>query len=115
MDKVVWNRLENDRDLDAAMAKGQNAAVLFFKHSTRCPVSSMALRMFERDWPADSEVELYFLDLIAHRDLSNRIARELGVNHESPQAIVLRGGHVVYAESHNYIAAQAIHEAGTSM
>lgn len=113
MDKVAWNRLENDRDLDLAIAKGQNAAVLFFKHSTRCPVSSMALRMFERDWPGGSKLELYFLDLIAHRDLSNRIARELGVDHESPQAIVLRDGLVVYAESHNFIAAKAIHEAAS--
>ncbi len=104
-----WNHLRSDADLDAALAHANNATVVFFKHSTRCPVSSMALRLFERNYQVPSEkARLYFLDLIAYRPLSNRIANELGVEHESPQLIVVKNGHVAHSASHHMISAEDV-------
>jgi bacillithiol system protein YtxJ len=40
------------------------------------------------------------LDLIAYRALSDQIAKDFGVAHESPQILVIREGKVVYHESH---------------
>ena len=104
-----WNHLRSDADLDAALAHANHDTVVFFKHSTRCPVSGMALRMFERDYHVPSDkARVYFLDLIAYRSLSNRIATELGVEHESPQLIVVKNGHVVHTASHHMISAEDV-------
>lgn len=106
---IEWNHLRSDADLNAALTKGNDALVLFFKHSTRCPVSGMALRMFERDYSVESSnATAYFLDLIAYRSLSNRMATELGVEHESPQLIVVKNGVVVHTASHSMISAKDI-------
>jgi len=42
------------------------------------------------------------------RELSAEIENRLGVNHESPQVIVLRNGQVVWNASHYKITAEAV-------
>lgn len=109
MAKLTWETLRTDEDLDGAIALSKQQPVVIFKHSTRCPVSTMALRMFERDWSFDTNtIRPFFLDLIAHRPLSNRIANELAVDHESPQMIVIRDGIAVYDASHQMVQASVI-------
>ena len=44
--------------------------------------------------------EFYYLDLIAHRDVSNYIAEKLDVHHESPQIVIVRDGDCTYDASH---------------
>lgn len=81
---------------------------LVFKHSTRCPISAMALHRLERAWINQSNVHPYFLDLIRHRDISNNIAESFGVMHESPQLLLFDKGKVVYHASHNAITFDAL-------
>jgi bacillithiol system protein YtxJ len=57
------------------------------------------------------EVKKYFLDLISHRDVSSAIAQKFNVEHESPQAIVVRNGKAVYSASHFEIEYSSIKEA----
>jgi bacillithiol system protein YtxJ len=45
-------------------------------------------------------VDFYYLDLLAHRPLSAKVAEVFGVHHESPQVLVIRDGKCVYDESH---------------
>lgn len=100
--------LESLDDLDALLAEPGRPVVLF-KHSTRCPVSAEALEEFRelvRSRPA--EAAYGFLDLLARRDVSDAIARRLGVRHESPQAIVLRDGRVAAVLNHEEIRADAL-------
>lgn len=105
-----WKHIDTTAQLDEALQASDNAKV-FFKHSTRCPVSAMALRSFERDWNTEApNYELYFIDLIAHRAVSNAIAAKLDVVHESPQAIVVKGGEVIYDASHHNIDAGDIQD-----
>ena len=83
--------------------------VLLFKHSTRCSISSMALNGFERNWTSGNEkCDLYFVDLLAYREVSNLIAELTGIQHQSPQVIVLKGKDIVYDESHSGIDARRI-------
>lgn len=104
---VNWLTLDSELALDTALERSLEQPILIFKHSTRCPVSSMALRMFERDWDlSPGSIEPYFLDLIRYRDISNRIAKELAVDHESPQLILVKDKRVVFDTSHNLISVQ---------
>lgn len=99
-----WNRIESAADLEDAIARSQQHPVLLFKHSTRCSISAMALHSVEKYWnDASEKITPYFLDLLAHRDLSNLIEQKTGVLHQSPQAIVMKNGEVVYQASHNGI------------
>lgn len=76
---------------------------VIFKHSTRCSISSMAKSRLERNQAPDG-VDFYFLDLIRFRQVSNQVAEEFKVWHESPQLIVINKGECIYDESHSGIS-----------
>ncbi|TVR89299.1 MAG: bacillithiol system redox-active protein YtxJ [Saprospirales bacterium] len=75
--------------------------VFLFKHSTRCGISHQALDELI-NWYSNREkkVLVFFLDLIAHRPLSNTISSKSGVPHQSPQLICLVNGEAVNSMSH---------------
>ena len=98
---MEWISLDTAAQIDNI--KQQQGYSLIFKHSTRCSISSMAKSRLDRSEPPQNII-FYYLDLIAHRDISNRIAEEFGVHHESPQIMLIRNGKCVYDESHNGIS-----------
>jgi len=99
-----WKTLESLSQLDEAIAHSHTSAQIIFKHSTRCIISKMVLQQFEETLNAIPEqASLLFLDLLNHRDISNAIAMQLDVHHESPQVIVLKNGKAVFHESHHSI------------
>ncbi|MBE9586045.1 bacillithiol system redox-active protein YtxJ [Mucilaginibacter sp. JRF] len=78
---------------------------IIFKHSTRCSISMMAKKRFELEWDdLPDEISLYFLDLIKHRDLSNQIASDFHVHHESPQMLLIKSGECILDQSHGGIS-----------
>lgn len=87
--------------------------VLLFKHSTRCSISSMALKRLESKWESNNQVQAYFLDLIKYREISDEIAQVFGVRHESPQVLLIKNGKCFYHNSHSGICYPAITEAIT--
>lgn len=97
-----WNYLERVEQLDQVVEESAHADVLIFKHSTRCNISRTALDRFERSWKeADvPTVKPYFLDLIQYRETSNAIADRFGVEHQSPQVLLIRKGQSIYDNSH---------------
>lgn len=107
--KLPWVELKSLEDLKQAVESVNDLPGLFFKHSTRCSISAMALNQFENRWSSEeSTCNLYFIDLIAHRDVSNEIAELTGVHHQSPQVIVLKGDAIIYDASHSDIDARRI-------
>jgi len=105
---VNWTELTDVLQLAEIQAISAEKPVVIFKHSTRCSISRMALKQFEREYDLTDVVDAYFLDLIAHRDVSNEIASRFGVYHESPQLILIKNGKAVYNASHSEIDAQAL-------
>lgn len=101
-----WTPLESEKTLTEVKELSAKQPVIVFKHSTRCPVSHMALSWFERSWNEDEmkEVTPYFLDLISFRSVSNKIAEEFNVQHESPQLLLIRNGKCTYHSSHSDIS-----------
>ena len=105
-----WNQLINSAQLEEIKKESHQHPVLIYKHSTRCSISSATLGRLERAWKSEEVGDLkpYFLDLIAHRALSNQIAEEFGVWHESPQVLIIVNGASVYDTSHFDISFDAI-------
>lgn len=106
--KISWNELTDLGQLNEIIALSNEKPVAIFKHSTRCSVSRMALKQFENEFNSSDKVTPYFLDLIAHRDISNEIATRFGVYHQSPQLILIKEGKAVYNVSHSDIDAEEL-------
>lgn len=97
-----WKKLTNSSQIEEIKELSKEKPVLIFKHSTRCSISSMSLDRLLRNWkPGDEEkVEPYYLDLISYRGLSDQIEDEFGVEHASPQVILVKDGKAIYDNSH---------------
>lgn len=108
----TWIALSDTAQLDELMQKSQQVPCLLLKHSTRCSISEAAKNRLERKWSfSPGEVMPYYLDLLKNRPLSNQIAEQFGVHHESPQVLLIVKGACVYDESHNAISIGDIAEA----
>lgn len=99
---MKWTKLNSIDQLTQLEELSNELPVVIFKHSTRCSISAAVLDRLERNWkelelPAH---QLFFLDLIQYRSVSDAIAQRFLVNHESPQLIILNQRKSVYHKSH---------------
>ncbi|CCH51377.1 hypothetical protein BN8_00297 [Fibrisoma limi BUZ 3] len=106
-----WNKLTSEEQLDGIRHESAQHPVLIFKHSTTCSISAMALSRMERNWNEQAGIKPYYLDLQANRSVSNKIANEFGVEHESPQVLLIRNGECVYDASHMAISFDGLRQA----
>ncbi|MCA6066359.1 bacillithiol system redox-active protein YtxJ [Chryseobacterium sp. RG1] len=106
--KSFWKKIESEDDLKIAIENSYAYKIAIFKHSTSCFISKTVLRNFEKDIESientDDIADLYFLDLLAYRPLSNKIAEDLEIRHESPQLLVIENGKVINHASHQDIS-----------
>lgn len=97
-------------DLDAVLAEAGQRPVLIFKHSTTCPISAAA----HREWqaflatPEAEQVDHAWVRVIEERPLSLALAQRVGVAHESPQALLIKGGRALWHASHWGITQSAL-------
>lgn len=112
MSDLKWTDLSSIDQLDELDKISQNHPVIIFKHSTRCSISAASLNRLERKWDASKTKGAipYFLDLIAHREVSNEIAQRYRVEHQSPQILVISNGQCVYDNSHFGISFESVAE-----
>ncbi|RVT98369.1 bacillithiol system redox-active protein YtxJ [Mucilaginibacter limnophilus] len=100
---MEWIPLETAAQLEEI--KQHPGYSIIFKHSTRCSISMMAKRRFELDGDnLPAEMPVYFLDLIRYRDISNKIAEDFKVYHESPQLLLIKHGECILDQSHGQIS-----------
>ncbi len=104
-----WIELNDEQQLQQINEASATQPVVIFKHSTRCSISSMAKSRLERE-KAPEHTAFYYLDLIKYRNISNKIATDYSVHHESPQILVIKNGECVYEETHNGINMKDIAE-----
>jgi bacillithiol system protein YtxJ len=99
-------------DLDRALAATDERPLLLFKHSFSCGVSAEALgELVAHLNEGPLEASYAMVTVQTHREVSNAVAKRLGVRHESPQALLIRGGQVVWSASHFRVTAAAVEAA----
>lgn len=108
-----WITLQSEQQLDEIKEKSSGRPQLIFKHSTRCSTSALVKHRLERNSQPDG-IDFYYLDLIANRPVSNKIADTFQVHHESPQILLIRDGKCVYDESHMGISMDDIVDAAAN-
>ncbi|TKD65867.1 bacillithiol system redox-active protein YtxJ [Flavobacterium sp. ASW18X] len=102
---ISWIPLENEDQLNIITEQSKLRTQVLFKHSTTCGISRMVLNMFTSNFDVpEGEMDMYFLDLHAYRNVSNKIAEVFQVVHQSPQLIIVKDGKVVFHTSHGAIS-----------
>ena len=110
-----WIPLESVDQINNIIERSKEVPCIIFKHSTRCSISSMAKFRLEGDWDfSNKEIEPYFLDLIAFRNISNQVAEQFSVYHESPQILLIKDGECTYDSSHLDITVNELKEGLTA-
>lgn len=77
----------------------KNEKVVFYKHSTRCNVSFDALRTIKSFLNENNE-EIYLINVIEDRPISNYLELKSEIKHESPQLIIYNHGKPLVTTSH---------------
>ncbi|SDY15731.1 bacillithiol system redox-active protein YtxJ [Hymenobacter psychrophilus] len=100
-----WQPLTKAEQLSEIVRESAEQPVIIFKHSTTCSISAMAKSKIERQWTdagLDS-TKLYYLDLLSYRPISQEMAQQFNVQHESPQLLLIQDGECTFHASHNGI------------
>lgn len=104
---INWKNVTSQEGVDTYNDLSFKTPVVFFKHSTRCSISSMAKRRLERGWQyGDEIITPIYLDLLSYRNVSNYLSEKYGIDHESPQILLIKNGICVYHASHSGITAE---------
>lgn len=99
-----WINLTSYDDLKEALRRSKETPVAIFKHSTRCGISHEIMSgLSDQTQNSELNIPFYYLDLIAHRALSQAIADQLDVPHQSPQLILVHNGKAISQASHHAI------------
>ncbi|MCK9403316.1 MAG: bacillithiol system redox-active protein YtxJ [Chitinophagaceae bacterium] len=104
-----WIPLTSEEQFQNIIEKSATVPQVIFKHSTRCGTSSMVLSRLEKANDPGG-IDFNFLDLLAYRSISAKVAETCKVHHESPQILLIKNGECVYEESHMGITMEELHE-----
>jgi bacillithiol system protein YtxJ len=97
-----WLSLNTEEQIEDIKKASFTKPIAIFKHSTRCSISTMAKGRLERA-EQPQNLDFYYLDLLAYRPISNKIAETFAVPHQSPQILLIKDGECTYEETHNGI------------
>ncbi len=108
--KMDWINLNSIEQLTEINQKSKDKTQIIFKHSTRCSVSIFAKRILMDEYSTEIQknADVYYLDLIAFRGVSDSIANRYNVVHESPQILVINNGECTFNASHSDVSFKAI-------
>ncbi|OIQ16996.1 bacillithiol system redox-active protein YtxJ [Lacinutrix sp. MedPE-SW] len=103
-EKVLpWISLTAVSQLETIAEKSKSKTQIIFKHSTRCGISRMVMNQFIDAYNLDLNVDLYYLDLLNYREVSNEVGYKFQVMHQSPQLLIIKNGVAVAHASHGAI------------
>jgi bacillithiol system protein YtxJ len=111
--------LHDVAELESLLTESHSRPLLLFKHSYTCGISAEALDELVEHLHVTAaaaglpEPRYAIVTVQTHRDVSNAVSARLGVRHETPQALLVRGERVVWAASHFRVTAEALQQALT--
>jgi bacillithiol system protein YtxJ len=99
-------------DLNQLLAQTSDRPLLLFKHSLTCGTSAEALdELLDHIHQDKLDANYAIVTVQSHRELSNAVAARLGIRHETPQALLIRDGRVIWSASHFRVTAAAVQSA----
>lgn len=110
---MSFTQLKTPEDVQELLAGSDTEPVFLLKHSSQCPISAevySAFSEFDRKGGADRAWTCALVRVIEERPLSNQIAEQLGVRHESPQLLLISGSRVLWHDSHWRLTLEKMNE-----
>ena len=104
-----WFTIKSKEQFQELDRLSKDKLMVIFKHSTMCPISSMALKRFQKEADFDTEqVDLFFVNVIDQQAIADAIGEYYGVVHQSPQLLIIKNGEAVYHSSHSAVVPSAV-------
>ncbi|WP_395054016.1 bacillithiol system redox-active protein YtxJ [Flavobacterium sp.] len=104
-----WKNITTEEEIELIIIASEHKPQIIFKDSTTCGISAFAKERLTNGSDLLTETaDFNYLDLLNYRSVSNFIAKELNVIHQSPQIIVIKNGKVVFKDSHHSIEPEKI-------
>ena len=105
-------RLQRIEEFDRLLAQTFERPLLLFKHSLTCGTSAEALdELIEHLNDDKLDVHYAIVTVQSHRELSSAVSARLGVRHETPQALLIHNGRVIWSASHFRVTGDAVEAA----
>lgn len=109
------NEITSTDELSEALKATAEKPAFLFKHSTACPISAGAYRRVseyvDQRGEAGDGAEFHLIKVIESRPVSTAVTEKLGIQHQSPQLILVEAGKAVWTTSHYNINAENIDKA----
>lgn len=103
---VNWISFTSLEQINTIKEQSKSETILVFKHSTRCGISSMVIKRFEKMFDESmKDIKVYYLDLLNYRSVSDEVGYTFQVMHQSPQLLIVRNETAVASASHYDITA----------
>jgi bacillithiol system protein YtxJ len=108
-----WAPIEDVVQLERLLTTPDSRPLLLFKHSRSCGTSAEALDELEAHLSEEATADTRYaiVTVQTHREVSAAVALTLGVRHETPQALLIQDGRVVWSASHYRVTADAVEAA----
>jgi bacillithiol system protein YtxJ len=107
----VFLRLDLPEQMDQLVERSFAQPVIIFKHSPACGTSAYAFDELDTYRQDPSAHEVYLVDVLRNRPLSQALAVRFRVHHESPQLLLVVDGKVAWHTSHYGVSAAALERA----
>ncbi|WP_240666610.1 bacillithiol system redox-active protein YtxJ [Longirhabdus pacifica] len=109
----MWKEITSKEQWEQVLQDSKEHSTIVFKHSTACPISAQALKEYEQFLSENppTHVQYTLVKVIETREVSNQIAADLDVKHESPQVILLENQEAAWNDSHRQITVSNIQSA----
>ncbi|WP_144460553.1 bacillithiol system redox-active protein YtxJ [Siminovitchia fortis] len=101
-------QITSEAEWEALLQGSKEKPAFLFKHSTTCPVSANAYKEYQE---FATDLDKYYLIVSESRPVSNQVAEDLGIKHESPQIFLLDDGKAAWNTSHWNITEKNMKEA----
>lgn len=100
------------QDFEEILKESFQRKIIIFKHSTTCPISARAWQEVQ-DFIKNSseEILVVMIKVIESRPVSNQVADNLRIVHQSPQVLLLSNGQVLWHASHQVVTQNNIMKA----
>ncbi len=99
------------KDFERLVNDSHQQPIFLFKHSTSCPISASRWQLFQSFAEEETRASFHRVLVIQDRPVARHIARETGIRHQSPQAILFYQGKPTWDASHYSITRESMTEA----
>ena len=94
-DLATWQKL---------LQQSHEEPVIILKHSNTCPISATAYQKLQQaEMSGEISLPIYVVIVQISPEVSQKIAEDLKVTHESPQLLIIKEERLIYQASHDFI------------